>query len=60
MGEFVDIRKFDALFDRGCFHTVPTELTPQYAKNVAGLAIHGAAFLMLYKTPPIQGQPLQA
>ena len=57
-GEFTDLGKFDGLFDRGCLHTIPNELKHQYARNISNWAADNAVFLMLFKTPPTESEPL--
>jgi cyclopropane fatty-acyl-phospholipid synthase-like methyltransferase len=41
--------RFDALFDRGCYHSIPRETKPRYARNAATWAKEGARFLLLSK-----------
>jgi cyclopropane fatty-acyl-phospholipid synthase-like methyltransferase len=44
-----DDSRFDAMFDRGCFHVIPREQRPRYVANVAAWAKGGARFLLLRK-----------
>lgn len=44
--------RFDLLFDRGCYHILPTTLLPGYLSNVAAWARPGARFLLFSKRGP--------
>lgn len=41
-------RKFDALIDRGCLHTIPDTMIRNYVSNVAAVCRPNATFLLLY------------
>ncbi|AHE99934.1 hypothetical protein THITH_04240 [Thioalkalivibrio paradoxus ARh 1] len=40
---------FDALLDRGCLHTIPTEFRRTYARNVAAWCRPGGRLLLLHR-----------
>jgi len=40
---------FGALFDRGCLHSIPQDLAPEYVRNVAAVAEPDARFLLLHR-----------
>jgi SAM-dependent methyltransferase len=42
--------KFDAFFDRGCFHTIPKNFSQDYVKTIISYARMKAKFLLLYAT----------
>lgn len=43
-------RRFDALFDRGCFHIIPEKFAAAYSDGVASWSNPGARFLLLATT----------
>jgi SAM-dependent methyltransferase len=40
-------RKFDSIFDRGCYHIIPERFSGRYVEGVASWAAPGAKFLLL-------------
>lgn len=44
-----NIGRFDCLFDRGCFHTIPKRRCANYAKSVTACTSTGGKFLLLHK-----------
>ena len=42
--------RFGALFDRGCYHVIPSAFTAAYVANVADCCRPGARFLLLHAT----------
>lgn len=49
--------RFDFLFDRGCYHVLPTSLLPGYLANVAAWARPGAGFLLISRRGPAERVP---
>ena len=47
--------RYDGLFDRGCFHGIPTDQARDYARSVSSLVDPGGKFLLLHKTIPEGG-----
>ncbi|MFM8410494.1 MAG: class I SAM-dependent methyltransferase [Alphaproteobacteria bacterium] len=48
---------FDFLFDRGCYHVLPTALLPGYLSNVAAWARPGAGFPLMSRRGPAERVP---
>lgn len=46
-----DIGPFDALFDRGCFHTLGGQSVPGYVENVSRLCKQGGHFAVVDQEP---------
>jgi len=47
-----DEGRFGVMLDRGCLHTVPAGLRPDYVRNAAAAAVPGARFLLLFRVGP--------
>lgn len=41
--------QFDGIIDRGCLHSIPSFLIPQYAKNLSSMTSSGARMLLFVK-----------
>jgi 2-polyprenyl-3-methyl-5-hydroxy-6-metoxy-1,4-benzoquinol methylase len=54
-----DRPRFDALIDRGCFHSIPRAMQARYASNVAAWAREGARFLLLSKAEDTEARLIE-